>query len=166
VHPVWAQFRLPGAAALGGRCARAGGGAAGVPGPRGHPPSGARHPQGQAGEGPSTAQYPCCALRHLKLKQDAGTPVWRAAGASGCACGAPLFPGAVATAPHQQFTVTHHSRLMTCEQQGQLEAEVAAREASAAEPKPGDKRPAGWDIASMAPKQKVHGSAGRGRIAA
>jgi hypothetical protein len=32
---------------------------------------------------------------------------------------------------------------------------VAAREASAAEPKPGDKRPAGWDIASMAPKQKV-----------
>lgn len=41
------------------------------------------------------------------------------------------------------------------EQQGQLEAEVAAREATAAEPKPGDKRPAGWDVASMAPKQKV-----------
>ena len=32
---------------------------------------------------------------------------------------------------------------------------MAAREATAAEPKPGDKRPAGWDVASMAPKQKV-----------
>lgn len=46
-------------------------------------------------------------------------------------------------------------RFLVLLQPGELAAEIAAGEASAAEPKAGDKRPAGWDIASMAPKQKV-----------
>lgn len=49
---------------------------------------------------------------------------------------------------------------------GELAAEIAARDAAAAAPKAGDKRSAGWDIASMAPKQKGEAKAQPGVIAA
>lgn len=46
---------------------------------------------------------------------------------------------------------------LVCEtaQPGELAAELAAREKAAVEAKTGNKRRASWDIASMAPKQKV-----------